>query len=86
MFIIGLICGVLLAILNVLVLLLIKARYETQIETVLAKAESLVKEKKLGAIYEAPLDIDLARQEIIDTNLAEGKETKISALIDDDYA
>lgn len=46
--------------------------------------EPLVSKRGQGAIYEAPLDIDLARQEIIDQNNEEGRETKLSEL-DDDY-
>lgn len=46
-------------------------------------SEPFVATKKTGAIYEAPLDIDLARQEIIDQNNAEGRQTKLSDLEDD---
>lgn len=47
-----------------------------------AAATSEFVSKKKGAIYEAPTDIEIARQEIIEKNRQEGRETKVSELID----
>lgn len=81
MFALGFIAGVLVCVFGAILIAISDLHWDSSEKGLKQSIKEMVLPKKSGAIYEAPLDIDIARQEIIDQNNDEGRPTKVEDLI-----